>query len=996
MFLTSHLLVISFFNYGFVSAGLLAVSIPIIIHLLNRRRFRTVTWAAMEFLLRAMKKNRKRLRFEQLLLLVTRCLLISLLGVALAQYAGCNNTSESATVQRPKLDIYIVDNSYSSAYRRDPADPNAPEIKTHLDKAKALVKMMIAGGSRSVIITTAKPASPVISEPETKADVAMVAVDRIEQSWNSADLKQALNLALEAAGKDKNNDFDKRLFIVSHSSRSEWDITDSNSFKQIGAQLARVFSQITPISLADEQKSQWNGAILDIQPTSHLVSTKFWVDFKADVRGYFPKTDPGHEASVEWTTDQPLLSGVHPLKLDGASNALPQTLSDVLFKAGGYHVLTVRLNDPADHLPIDNVRHRVIDVASELKVLIVEGPGSSDRFGGPAHFVETATNLTAGHYKAEKITPSELRQKALGDYVAMVLVNVPEISPEESDDLAAFVRQGGALIAFMGSAVKQNEYNSLLFERHSLLPGKLVSVMNYHREEYTLTFKPGVGGGTFTLGFNGTFSPPIHYSSDGKITAAKIQDALSRIRNMPAVTAIAGNDNLHYTITFTVNGSADALPQDEATADGGGLQGSKSLSISTGKVIDGSSFDFKPKSVNHPLLRAFSNHENTGLDHVQVTKYWQVDPDYLVNLVKGFRDTQARINGECDALTQNGADPQSLPAPLAAEQTKLVEQLTAFFQSYRDLGESPADPRDPLGKVPPALAQLSAADLTRKPFARDAREAVKVLLDRTIRKLEPGKPERVLNYLPLKANAPVDPAITAQTVGRGRVLFISTSGNEEWTDFPNNLSYPQLLFEMLDGSLRSRDAWMNLTVGDRLVVPPDVRAGAVVALTRNDVDQTKIPVFPPEREVKGAPAAVDANDSQDGAWPSLYHTDFLTQPGMYTLTLGNRKLPIAVNVPAINQADVTTVDNETISQALGGVKIEERVNFNNPDRDYYGWLTLIVVLALAGFECLIAWKFGHNRQLPGGAGPAVRTAPPPPSLPPVPMGGAGAVGGNMA
>ena len=40
--------------------GLCSASIPIIIHMLNRRRFKTVEWAAMEFLLRAMRKNRRR------------------------------------------------------------------------------------------------------------------------------------------------------------------------------------------------------------------------------------------------------------------------------------------------------------------------------------------------------------------------------------------------------------------------------------------------------------------------------------------------------------------------------------------------------------------------------------------------------------------------------------------------------------------------------------------------------------------------------------------------------------------------------------------------------------------------------------------------------------------------------------------------------------------------------------------------------------------------
>ena len=49
--------------------GLLLAAVPIIIHLLNRRRYRTVRWAAMDFLRAAFKKNQKRLRIENLLLL---------------------------------------------------------------------------------------------------------------------------------------------------------------------------------------------------------------------------------------------------------------------------------------------------------------------------------------------------------------------------------------------------------------------------------------------------------------------------------------------------------------------------------------------------------------------------------------------------------------------------------------------------------------------------------------------------------------------------------------------------------------------------------------------------------------------------------------------------------------------------------------------------------------------------------------------------------------
>src|SRR3954452_24594868 len=61
-----------------------AASVPVIIHLLNRRRYRVVEWAAMRFLLAARRQNVRRLRIEQLLLLAVRTLLLVLLVAAMA------------------------------------------------------------------------------------------------------------------------------------------------------------------------------------------------------------------------------------------------------------------------------------------------------------------------------------------------------------------------------------------------------------------------------------------------------------------------------------------------------------------------------------------------------------------------------------------------------------------------------------------------------------------------------------------------------------------------------------------------------------------------------------------------------------------------------------------------------------------------------------------------------------------------------------------------
>src|SRR5215218_10319652 len=88
-----HLLAFAFVTPAFFATGLALVGIPILIHILNRRRYKMVNWAAMEFLLRAMKKNRRRLKFEQWLLLATRCLLLFLAATALARPFGCSQQS---------------------------------------------------------------------------------------------------------------------------------------------------------------------------------------------------------------------------------------------------------------------------------------------------------------------------------------------------------------------------------------------------------------------------------------------------------------------------------------------------------------------------------------------------------------------------------------------------------------------------------------------------------------------------------------------------------------------------------------------------------------------------------------------------------------------------------------------------------------------------------------------------------------------------------------
>ena len=74
-----------FLNPAIFIPGAALIASPIIIHLLNRLRFKKVRFAAMEFLLQSQKRNKRRILFEQLLLLFLRILAVLFIAAIISR-----------------------------------------------------------------------------------------------------------------------------------------------------------------------------------------------------------------------------------------------------------------------------------------------------------------------------------------------------------------------------------------------------------------------------------------------------------------------------------------------------------------------------------------------------------------------------------------------------------------------------------------------------------------------------------------------------------------------------------------------------------------------------------------------------------------------------------------------------------------------------------------------------------------------------------------------
>lgn len=95
---------------GLIAAG---VALPILIHLINMMRHKKIKWAAMEFLLKSHRKNRRWVWLKQLLLLLSRIALLLLALFMLAQ-VGCENDRVARLLGGKKTHHYVLlDDSFS-------------------------------------------------------------------------------------------------------------------------------------------------------------------------------------------------------------------------------------------------------------------------------------------------------------------------------------------------------------------------------------------------------------------------------------------------------------------------------------------------------------------------------------------------------------------------------------------------------------------------------------------------------------------------------------------------------------------------------------------------------------------------------------------------------------------------------------------------------------------------------------------------------------------
>ncbi len=459
--------------------GLGAISTPIIIHLLNRRRFRVLYWAAMKFLNESLRRNRRRLKLEELILLALRCLAIMALALAVARFTGCGAMAILPASPGPQTTIFILDDSYSMGQKRGAGTIFAAAKLDLTDRIRKLPK----SEKVAIILASAGKAKDAFFDLNhvEGAESLIARIDGLAPSDRRARLAEAFTIANQLLSKEQKQGA-KQVFLLSDCRRV--DFAPPEQARLLRKEFDKLRAEGTNLIVMDYGRPAGeNLTIESIELAEKFAVAKVPFRVSVAVRNNGKTTAENVEISVK------VKSGDSPTGEVGESRELPvQVISsiepgqsrriefEVACDRPGAAAISAEV--PGDELPSDNKMYLALDVRNVIKVLVVDGePDLADREQSESFFFELITDPTRDAYY--RTHPEVVSSEALGsvtfeDYDLVALLNVPDFPVHFGKDskanvypqleaLQKYVREGGGLAIFTGDRVNLDFYNGPMY-----------------------------------------------------------------------------------------------------------------------------------------------------------------------------------------------------------------------------------------------------------------------------------------------------------------------------------------------------------------------------------------------------------------------------------------------------------------------------------------------------------------------------------------------------
>lgn len=477
------------FLYPALAWGFLLMGVPVLIHLINLLRHRRQKWAAMDFLLESYRRHRRWVWFKQMLLLMSRILIMGLLVALVAQWVS--GSRWLAIFGEQTTHHYIVfDDTYSMS---DAEGGNSAYQKGIEAIAGILRKGAQSGGSHQVTLfrwsrcldlTSPEPEDETeFKEGESKgprideaADLLARTVPRDPGSLLEGLMSsRASYLSCSPVGAllrvrslvERNRLQVAKVYLVSDFRKQDWG--QPESVRQHMESLAARGAKIEFVDCGDAQHA--NLSLIRIAPEDEILAAGVPMMIQVQVKNHGGLVARNVQLRMRALDYGDATRGPVPAQPTSARmSELPTIVIDQIAPGetvtrrvqavfGGPAWQGIEAQLPEDAVAADNIASCVVQVKSGQKVLLVDGdPGQKNAF-----FVEAAlspSSSTRTGLQTQRVGPEYLRDATSEDlttWSAIFLMDIPHLDLQSLDRLRNYVAAGGGLTIVLGESLGPGE-----------------------------------------------------------------------------------------------------------------------------------------------------------------------------------------------------------------------------------------------------------------------------------------------------------------------------------------------------------------------------------------------------------------------------------------------------------------------------------------------------------------------------------------------------------
>lgn len=410
--------------------GLIAASIPVLLHLLNLRKLRTVEFSSLMFIKEIERSQIRRLKIKQLVLLALRILIVVFIVLAFARPTVESSLPVFATYSQTST-VILMDNSFSM----DLSDERGNRFK----QAKFLASKIISGleeGDELSIIPICGSKSEAEYSLTGNLNAEMELLKDLEVSVAKPNLDKVLSIAAELLGSSKN--MNKDIFILSDSQKNLF------SGMQEPAPTSNIGIMVFQIGKGSESELT-NLSIDSLRIETKIFQAMSEIEISADIVNHSDRKVDALLVNMDYNNEK-----VDQRTVDlGATESVKVEMSARQDESGNTAAF---LEIESDGIDQDNREYFSFVIPSRPRIAI---------FGEKNQYIEKAlggmnnTNEITS-YSSRKILSSDLNK------FEIVVLGTGVYSTSDINKVKSYIEQGGSAIVFANTYLDKQLFDEVL------------------------------------------------------------------------------------------------------------------------------------------------------------------------------------------------------------------------------------------------------------------------------------------------------------------------------------------------------------------------------------------------------------------------------------------------------------------------------------------------------------------------------------------------------